>query len=233
MDRARYDAVCAAAHEESILKTLCGDDGFALVGNAATKPLAKGELLFQQDDDGDFAALILSGAVKVSTFSASGREVVYAYLSAGALVGELSALDGSPRTAAAIVIEKGEAAIIARKDLRLLLEDRPAIALSIIETLCARLRATNALIESDRSFATGPRLARGLLRLLNEHGVNDGGALRVGFKISQSDLGAFVSLSRENVNRQLHEWADAGWVALASGRVNVLDRDALEEIADY
>ena len=233
MDRRQFEAVCDAAPENSIVKSLCAENAYALVARAAVRAVKKGEVLFQQDDDGDFAALILTGAVKISAFSASGREIVFAYLSKGELVGELSALDGSTRAAAATVIEKGNVAIIPRAELLRLLETDSAIALSIIGNLCGRLRATNALLESDRSFATGPRLARGLLRLLQEHGVTEGGIERVGFKISQSDLGSFVSLSRENVNRQLHEWADEGLVALASGRVNIIDREALEDIAEY
>ncbi len=233
MEQAEFDLVRQAAPEGSLIHALDEDDAFNLLKNAPRRPIKKGAALFAQGDDGDFAALILSGAVKINTFSASGREVVYAYLSTGDLVGELSALDGGDRTASASVIEKGEVAIIMRQDFQATLMRKPEIALKVIENLCLRLRGANALIESDRSAATGPRLARGLLRLLREHGVEDHGAHRVGFKISQSDLGSFVSLSRENVNRQLHEWVDEGLVALASGRVTVLERDALQEIADF
>jgi len=233
MDRAEFDLVRAAAPENALLAVLSTEDAFALVQNAPRRPLKKGAFLFEQSDQGDFAALILSGAVKINTVSASGREVVYAYLSVGDLVGELSVLDGGDRTASATIIEKGEVAVIRRHDLQTTLLEKPSIALKIIENLCLRLRSANALIESDRSAATGPRLARGLLRLLREHGVEQDGIERVGFKISQSDLGSFVSLSRENVNRQLHEWVDEGIVALSSGRVNILQRGALEEIADF
>ena len=233
MDRTEFDTVRAAAPAGSLMHDLNADDGWLLVENASKRALKKGTEIFQQGDKGDFAGLILSGAVKICTYSASGREIVYAYLSTGDIVGELSALDGAPRTATASVIEKGEMAVINRAELQSLMLDKPKIAVQIIENLCLRLRNTNALLESDRASPTGPRLARGLLRLLREHGVEDGGVERVGFKISQSDLGSFVSLSRENVNRQLHEWVDDNIVAISSGRVDVLDREALEEIADY
>jgi len=232
LDRTEFDTVRAAAPTGSLMHDLDADDGYRLVKNASKRVLKKGSEIFQQGDKGDFAGLILSGAIKVCTYCNSGREIVYAYLSVGDVVGELSALDGAPRTATAAVIEKGEIAIIPRTDLHSLLLDEPRIAIQIIENLCLRLRNTNALLESDRGSATGPRLARGILRLLREHGVKDSGVERVGFKISQGDLGSFVSLSRENVNRQLHEWVDDNIVALASGRVDVLNREALEEIAD-
>ncbi|WP_309642848.1 helix-turn-helix domain-containing protein [Phenylobacterium sp.] len=47
----------------------------------------------------------------------------------------------------------------------------------------------------------------------------------------QSELGAFAGISRENINRQLGAWADSGIVSLENGRVRVLERDVLEEIA--
>jgi CRP/FNR family cyclic AMP-dependent transcriptional regulator len=104
---------------------------------------------------------------------------------------------------------------------------------AVIRFLCARLRSTNELLESDRSFQTGPRLARGILRLLREHGHGEGeSAERIDFAISQTDLGAFVSLSRENVSRQLKDWSRAGLLELKAGKIIVKDREALEEAAE-
>jgi CRP-like cAMP-binding protein len=57
------------------------------------------------------------------------------------------------------------------------------------------------------------------------------GAEGVALKLSQSELGAFAGISRENINRQLGAWAEAGIVALEQGRVRVLDMEVLEEIA--
>ncbi|MCG8443019.1 MAG: helix-turn-helix domain-containing protein, partial [Caulobacterales bacterium] len=66
-----------------------------------------------------------------------------------------------------------------------------------------------------------------------EHGAETSEGEAVGFKMSQGDLGAYVSLSRENVNRQLKEWEADRIIALHQGRVRVIDRDTLEDIAAF
>jgi CRP/FNR family transcriptional regulator, cyclic AMP receptor protein len=217
------DSLLAALPEESIQKVL-----------ALGKPrrVAKGEMLFQQGDAGDSAYLILSGAVKISIVSAAGREIVFAYLSVGDLVGDISVLDERPRTASATASEAVNAIAIRGADLHREMADNPELSRAVIRFLCARLRATNELLESDRSFQTGPRLARGILRLLRERGQGGEDAERIDFVINQSDLGAFVSLSRENVSRQLKDWSRAGLIEVEAGKIVVKDREALEDAAE-
>ena len=217
------DSLLAALPEDSIQKVL-----------ALGKPrrFVKGEALFQQGDAGDSAYLILSGAVKISIVSAAGREIVFAYLSVGDLVGDISILDERPRTATATAAEAVNAMTIRGADLHRQMADNPDLARAVIRFLCARLRATNQLLESDRSFETGPRLARGILRLLREHGQGGEDAERIDFAINQADLGAFVSLSRENVNRQLKDWSRAGLLEVKAGKIIVKDREALEDAAE-
>lgn len=217
------DSLFAALPEESARKV-------AALGKP--RKFARGEALFQQGDAGDCAYLILSGAVKVSVVSATGREIVFAYLSVGDLVGDISVLDTRPRTAGATAAEAVNALVIMGADLQRLIADTPELASAVIRFLCARLRSTNELLESDRSFQTGPRLARGILRLLREHGHGEGDAEQIDFAISQTDLGAFVSLSRENVSRQLKDWSRAGLLELKAGKIIVKDREALEEAAE-
>src|SRR5262245_47963147 len=196
------------------------------------KRFRKGETLFEQGAAGDCAYLILSGAVKISIVSATGREIVFAYLSIGDLVGDISVLDECPRTASATAAEAVDALVIYGADLQRQMTNSPELSCAVIRFLCARLRATNELLEGDRSFQTGPRLARGILRLLREHGHSGEDAERIGFSINQADLGAFVSLSRENVNRQLKDWIRAGLLEVKGGKIVVKDREALEDAAE-
>lgn len=50
--------------------------------------------------------------------------------------------------------------------------------------------------------------------------------------LSQSELGSFAGMSRENINRQLGAWAENGVIALDHGRIRILDSAFLEEIAE-
>lgn len=198
-----------------------------LLERAALCPMKKGDVLLHQGDGGDYLIILLDGTIRVSMVASNGREIILDYLEPGSVVGEIALLDGGERTASVTALGEGQYLKLGAKAFREVLEKHPSVAWRLLGELARRLRNANNTIESDRAYASGPRLARTLQRLMQK-GV-EGPGLRL--DLSQSELGAFAGISRENINRQLGSWADAGIVALDQGRVRVLDQDVLEEIA--
>ena len=227
-----HDAV-AATREGSMFASMSRDARAALFGAGTTRALKRGEVLFREGDDGETVIVVLAGVLRVSVTSRTGKDIVLAYIAAGDVTGELSVFDRQPRSATASAVEAAQLLCLSRRDLKAACAHDPDIAWTFLEHLATRLRRTNALIESGRGSMMGPRLARGLLTLLDEHGEASGEGEEVVFKMSQSDLGAYVSVSRENVNRQLKEWEADGLIALVRGRIRLLDRDGIEQIADF
>jgi CRP-like cAMP-binding protein len=105
------------------------------------------------------------------------------------------------------------------------LAQHPDVALRIVQALCRKLRQTNALLEDHASRAMAPRLARGLLRL-SQRPADDV------IRMSQSDLGNYAGMSRENVNRLLGQWAESGLVEVKRGGLRILDRAMIARIAE-
>jgi CRP/FNR family transcriptional regulator, cyclic AMP receptor protein len=157
--------------------------------------------------------------------AANGREIILAYAEPGAVLGEIALLDGGERTASVIATSDGTALRLGRNAIRDYAAAHPDFAWAIMQQLARRLRTANQTIESDRAYASGPRLARYLRRLIR----GDNGA-RV--ELSQTELGHFAGMSREHINRQLKNWEEAGLIALDQGRVRVLDADLLDDIAE-
>jgi CRP-like cAMP-binding protein len=196
-----------------------------LLERAQLCPMKKGDVLLHQGDPGDYLIILLDGTIRVSMVASNGREIILDYLEPGSVIGEIALLDGGERTASATALGEGQYLKLGAKAFRDVLERHPTVAWRLLKEMARRLRNANNTIESDRAFASGPRLARSLQRLVSN------GAEGMPIRLSQSELGAFAGISRENINRQLGAWADAGVVALEQGRVRVLDMDVLEEIA--
>ncbi|MET0294469.1 MAG: Crp/Fnr family transcriptional regulator, partial [Phenylobacterium sp.] len=190
------------------------------------------EELFHEGDPGGSMFVVLSGRVKVSAHSAAGKECVLSFAGPGAVLGEITLLDGGPRTATGCAMEATRVLCLARVDFLPVLERNPAAALHIISVLCERLRNTSQLVEDTAFLAAGPRLARALLRLVAQHGVQEGGVWRLDMRLPQSTLGAHVGLMRESVNRQLRAWQEEGVIDSSDEGLAVLDRDHLERIAE-
>lgn len=186
----------------------------------------KGDVLLRQGDKGDLLLILLTGQVRVTVYSANGREIVLAYAGPGEVLGEIALLDGGTRTASVIAMEPLRYLTLARPAFERVIAANHRIALTLMTELACRLRLANQTIETDRAYAAGPRLARFLLRLLGEEGEG-----RV-ITLSQTELAMFAGISRENINRQLSLWAQDGIVALEQGKIRVIDISPLEDVAD-
>lgn len=218
--------------EDSILRGLERAELDELLKFASTKSVTVGQSLFEQGDPGDSMMIVLSGQLKVHVTSAQGKEVVLDYLGPGGIIGEVAVLDGGERAASAVATEPTEVVVCQRRDVIPFLSDHLDVAIKVIEVLCRRLRRTNAMVEANATLPMAPKLARGLLLLSAEHGQIEPNGTRVSLKMSQSDLANYVALSRENVNRQLREWAEDGIVQMTRGRISVLDEEVLSEISE-
>lgn len=219
---AEPDEILRRLPQQSLLGSLPVAAARAILAAAPSRRWPKGAVLMDMGDDGDSLMVVLEGLTKVSVISPDGRELTLDYVGPGGILGELSVLDGVPRSARVTAVEPTVALTVLRRDVIPYLERNSGACLAVIRALCARLRRTNALVETAATLGLEPKLARGLLRLLSPHEQE--------IRLSQGDIANAVALSRENVNRQLREWQNMGLVELARGRLKVLDRAALEDI---
>ena len=186
--------------------------------------------LMAQGDQGDTLFIILSGLARVSMVAANGREIILDYAEPGHVLGEIAFLDGGERTASVHAIDPVEALCLSRSAFSEIIDRHKGLAMRLLKAMARRLRQNNAVIEADRAYTSGPRLARFLLRLTMHGEGETGGQLKIA--LSQGELGNFAGMSREQINRQLSAWVDSGIVALKSGRVTVLDRESLMDVAE-
>lgn len=224
MDHAK---LAALQGPDSIFSGLSLQDWADLAGRAVQINFTKGKELLSQGDAGDGMLILTEGSARVSMLSPHGREIVLAYAEPGAVLGEIALLDGGERTASVIATSAGAALQLGRNALRDFAASHPDFAWSLMQQLARRLRTADQTIESDRAYASGPRLARYLKRLIRQ---DVEASYRV--ELSQTELGNFAGMSREHINRQLRSWEESGVISLEQGRVRVLDTDMLEDISE-
>lgn len=203
----------------------------ALIRKGHTRRFAKGEVIFHRGDPGDRLTVIVSGRVKITNLNADAREIVLNFLEAGDVNGEIAVIDGNERSANAIALEDCEVLVILARDLMPVLTAHSDVMLEIMQVLCHRLRALTAVVE-DGTLAMRGRVAKGLLRLAHQHGRTSRQGIRLELTLSQSDLGKYLGLSRENVSRQLRRLKDDKVITMEGARVIILDAAALATIAE-
>jgi predicted acylesterase/phospholipase RssA/CRP-like cAMP-binding protein len=102
----------------------------------------KGEVVFFEGSSGDSMYLIESGQVKIVS-NINGEERLFAYLGPGNFFGEMALLLGEPRSATIKVDIDAELWVLQKADMDELLEQYPAIAVTISRELSHRLRETD------------------------------------------------------------------------------------------
>lgn len=225
-----FDTAIAKLASDSLLRALEPERLEALLRSVSRREIESGDVIINQgDEEGDFAVFLLSGGLKISMVSAGGREIILNYCAPGELVGEIALLDSGPRTATVSAIVPSTVLLIPSRTFLETVTDNPASMVGVMRELSRRVRQQNLVIESDRTFSMAPRLARALVRLIDP--ARPQGRLR--YSPSQTDLGAFAGLARENVSRLLSDWQERGIIAREGRELVVRDTEYLELLAEF
>jgi CRP/FNR family transcriptional regulator, cyclic AMP receptor protein len=204
-----------------------------LFAKGRTVSLKAGQSLFVSGDRSNGCYRLDEGLLKVSITTARGGERILAILGPGAIVGELSMLDGSPRSASAKALRASKLCFISSATFEAFADDHPEVYRQGMMLLARRLRATNdALIAATFKSLRG-RVARVLLSLAEVFGNDVGdGRILIQQKITQSDLAAMAGISRANVSRILAHWMRSAMVSRLAGYYCLENRAAIDRELD-
>lgn len=202
-----------------------GDRSLANVARQSRRvSLEKGELLFSKGDSADGVYLLTGGEIAIEASSPSGHTVSFATLNAGAVFGELAALDDAPRTADARARTEATLVKIGVRAFKEAVADNPAFSMAVIRDLIHKLRRTDSQIENISFRGLQARLARLLLDLSPD------GAQSVA--ATQAELAEMLSATREKVNGHLQSLRASSAIELRRGGVDIRDRKILSALAD-
>jgi CRP/FNR family transcriptional regulator, cyclic AMP receptor protein len=204
-----------------------------LFGRATTARLKAGELLFLAGDAGDGCYRVDDGLLKVTMVSRTGKERILAFLSRGAIVGEMSIIDRLPRSANVVAVRPAVLSFISRTDFQGFAKIHPEVYETLLALLAARLRETDMAVAAGTFLPVGGRIACTLLELAQEFGRDVGsGRIVIHQKISQTDLAAMAGVSREHVNRILNDWKRRQLVSQLEGYYCVENKAQLQKEAE-
>ena len=128
--------------EVPFLQLLHEKDLAALAADLDVVRFSAGQVLFNYGDPGDSLYVIRSGEVEVFFKDDTGKRIVLETAKAGEVFGELSLLDGGPRTASVVATQDLEALRVDRANLDHFLQRYPAATLDLLTAMGRRLRAT-------------------------------------------------------------------------------------------
>jgi len=205
-----------------------------LFANGKNLALAAGKVLFFRGDASDGCYRLDEGLVKASVISVSGGERILSIMGPGAIVGELSLLGGTPRSASVEALRDCKLRFVSRAAFENFAAANPELYRDCTLLLARRLLASSEALVAETFSSLKGRVAHALLKLCEAFGQDVGdGRLLIKQRITQRDLAAMAGISRENVSRILKHWIDGGAVSRLAGYYCLENRAKIEsEIED-
>jgi CRP-like cAMP-binding protein len=189
-----------------------------LFAHAQPKTLGSDEVLFLAGDPGDGCYRVEQGLLKVSMIAPTGAERILAIVGPGGIVGELSTIDGLPRSASVTAVRASALSFISRFAFQDFAKQHAEVYQHLVTLLAARLRETDGVVAAGSFLPLKGRVARALLDLAEAFGQDVGqGRVLIRQKVSQSDVAAMAGIARENVSRILNDWIRDKMVTRLSG----------------
>ena len=190
-----------------------------------TRTFGRGEAIILAEEIGETFFVICGGQVKVSITHEDGREVILSLLGPGKVFGELSLLDGQPRSANVVALRETELITLSRSAFLQLILDTPPIATALLGELASRLRTTDQKIEGLALLDVTSRIARTLLQLGEDQGRETEVGTLVENRPTHQQLANMAGTTRETVSRVLKRLEAQGYISCKARTILILRED--------
>jgi CRP/FNR family transcriptional regulator, cyclic AMP receptor protein len=194
----------------------------ALEQQCSWKKYGETELIIDFGDQDDDVYFVIEGRVRVLYRAATGKEFIFADVTSGQFFGDISAIDGQPRSANVTTLQPSQLGIMPGGVFRQIVLNTPDLSRGLLEVFAARVRALNTRLAEHTFLNASQRLYAELIRLSRPRA--DGSSTRI---ISpppfEHELAARIGTRRESVSRELALLARDGLVEKTRGGLVLTD----------
>jgi CRP-like cAMP-binding protein len=191
---------------------------------------AKNNVVFLENETGDYMYMVREGRVKVVLQLPSGKETILAFHDAGEFFGEMSLIDGGTTPATVMTVEPSVIYSVSRRDFRNLLQF-PAVNEAMMRILCLRCRDAWAQVELLTLQHADARIRAVLLRLSQQRGERTEQGVAIP-RLAHRELADMAGITRESASRALSKLQKDGLLEVAGDRLRLADPEQLIVVDD-
>lgn len=189
------------------------------------------EQIIDRQSESKDVFFITRGMARVVNYSISGREISFDDVAAGAVFGELAALDGQPRSANVVALEQTTVATLSSSAFRELLCDHPEVALVLMQRMARIIRTSVDRIMDLSTLGANNRVQAELLRLARKSAGGENSATISPVPV-HGDLAGRVSTARETVARVFSDLSKKGILKRNGDKLMVTDLERLQGMVE-
>jgi len=195
-----------------------------------------GQEIFGQGDPADAVYAIIGGAgrVRIGAVDRHSKALMVEVFHVGDIFGEIGAIDGHTRTAAAVAEGRLRVARIRASAFLWALASSPKLGEAICRILAQRLRRTFELFQDATFERLEVRLARQILYLVSHDARQTDQGLRLSSRLRQADLADLLGATTRSIITILNAWRSRTIVIYDTDRalLTVPNKLALQAIID-
>ncbi|MDD9269879.1 Crp/Fnr family transcriptional regulator [Paenibacillus sp. GCM10023248] len=155
-----------------------------------------GTVLFAEKEIGSVFYVVVSGSVKIFTTGSSGEEKILSICKSGESFGELSLIDGKPRSASAQTLEECVLLSMTAQNFLDLLRSHFDITLGIMKELGNRLRDTNQQVYDLTFLDARTRVIKSLITMANKHGIRNGNTITIKLVLNFDEISQLAGVQK-------------------------------------
>ena len=210
-----------------VFRDLTPDDLAMMDKQTTMSTCQSGKIFYMPEDSGEVLFLLKKGRVQLYRIAPNGKKLVVATLGPGAIFGEMSLVGQGMHNSFAESVDECLLCVMSRSDVERLVREKPEVAFRFVEAMGNRLTQLESQLE-DIAFKSIPaRLAMLLLSLDEEQG---GTGVVNGF--THQDFSEMLGTYRETITQTLNDLKADGVVEIGRKKVILLDKAALQAIAE-
>ena len=213
--------ICSILYFEGIT----GDELAYITENSLLRSYAAGEMIFLEGEPAEGLWIVEQGRVKIYNLNPYGNEHILHLRGPGQTFNDIGALDGgnNPGNAAALSAEV-LLWLVPSEVITIVLSQNPRVARNIIRLLARRVRSLVDQIEDLALYSVIVRLARFLLRQIDDASLSGPG-------VTRTAIAAHLNTTPQTISVALRELESAGAIAFDRHRITIVDEAKLRNIA--
>lgn len=216
----------------TIFRRLAADDRQRLAAVTTVRAYDKGAVLFTEGDASDLLYTVVEGRVKVFKTTPRGTDVILEIFGPGDPVGAVAVYESRPYPATAVTLEPTRCVVVPRQAFFTLIEAHPTMVRGLLIGLTHRLmELTNRLAELSGGRVES-RLARFLLKMATSMGQERPDGTFIPLALSRQEIADMIGTTIETSIRIMSRWGKQHFVVTEKDGFLIVDRSALETIAN-
>ena len=195
------------------------------------KTFKQNDLVTTREEESKNFFFTVSGTYSVETIISEDQDLRYADLGENEFFGEMSAIDGLPRSADVRCRTPGEIAELKHTDFERLLANEPQLTLRLLKLFTARLSQTNQRLEDFSTTAPTTRVIQQLIRLVKASSLNPGQWL-ISPTPKHDEIAAWTGTSKSFVSSILGQLMHDGIIVRRNRDLIILDLYSLKNLGN-